>query len=356
MKSTSGGWEPRHTKALDAYRLGDLGRLIELCAREIEAEARKHEKRCQGAVSLDDFRQAGREAVWKYWERYDGEGNTPFQAFIRPHIRYRMLDLIGATFELESEQRYFAYEAAAQSVGGYEAEGAIPARKDDHEAVYSALRALLGGEETHNDRAQKYGNAESLEPGKAVRELVKLAEEGERDESAIVEQIEAVLELIRLEDWRYVVERNAEVAKFFGSLLSQVGYKKLPRKYQEMMVIASKAYWKGVFREAAKTGRDFTDISGPLDMVVLQRQHKIRNPSAKPTSCRQLSKLLGVSDKTIRAWQKRIEEAGPPPLLREDGSYTLKGQENLDAWTDYWTRIADPRGWKRLHRRRQETK
>jgi hypothetical protein len=216
------------------------------------------------------------------------------------------------------------------------------------------LHALLGGE-THHDRAQKYGNAESLESEKAVRELVRLAEEGERDESAIVEQIEAVLALIRLEDWRYVVERNAEVAKFFGSFLSQ-DYKELPRKYQEMMVIASEAYWKSVFREAAKTGRDFTVISGPLDMVVLQRQHKIRNPWAKPISCRQLSKLLGVSDKTIRAWQKRIEEAGPPPLLREDGSYTLKGQENLDAWTDYWNRIADPRSWRRLHRRWQEAK
>jgi hypothetical protein len=354
MNSTVEGWKLRHREALRAYKRSDPGRLIELCGSEIEAEARYHEKTFRGAVPFDELAQAGRKAILEYWERYDYNRGVPFQAFIRPHIRGKMLDLIGATFELESEQRYFAYEAALQSIGGYEAEGAIPARKDDHEVVYSALHALLGGE-THHDRAQKYGNAESLESEKAVRELVRLAEEGERDESAIVEQIEAVLALIRLEDWRYVVERNAEVARFFGSFLSQ-DYKELPRKYQEMMVIASEAYWKSVFREAAKTGRDFTVISGPLDMVVLQRQHKIRNPWAKPISCRQLSKLLGVSDKTIRAWQKRIEEAGPPPLLREDGSYTLKGQENLDAWTDYWNRIADPRSWRRLHRRWQEAK
>src|ERR687896_980974 len=55
-----------------------------------------------------------------------------------------------------------------------------------------------------------------------------------------------------------------------------------------------------------------------------------------------LSKALGVSDKTITAWEERIEEAGPPPLLKEDGSFTLKSQQDWDKWVEYWTRIADP--------------
>jgi hypothetical protein len=353
MASIPGGWKPRHTKALAAYKRGDVRSLIKLCGNEIGAEAHKHCKDCRGAVSLDDFAQAGREAIWRYWERYDPTLKIQFQAFIRWHIRGAMLALKTESFQAEFEQRHLAYEAALQSYGRYEAEGAIPSQKDDHKFVRSALQSLLGDMSQHG-YAQKDSNKESLTPEKSISELVRLIEEGERDESAIIEQLEIIFDRIDLEDWRYVVESNATVAKFFGALLGQVEVKQLPRKYQRMLVIAVEEHWKNVFGAAAKVGASFTQISGPQHMAILQRRHKVHNPSAKPLSARKLSKALRVSDKTITAWEERIKEAGPPPLLKEDGSFTLKSQQDWDAWVDYWTRIADPISWRRLHRRQQQ--
>jgi hypothetical protein len=245
-----------------------------------------------------------------------------------------------------------AYEVARQWYGRHEAEGAISPRKDDHRLVHSALQSLLADESQHG-RAQK-ANKESLDPGKAINELVRLVEEGERDESAILEQLEIVFDLIDLEDWRYVVESDATVARYFGALLGQVEVKQLPSKYRKMLVIAVEEHWGNVFGAAEKAGASFTNISGPQHMAILQRRHKIRNPSAKPLSARKLSKALGVSDKTITAWEERIEEAGPPPLLKEDGSFTLKSQQDWDKWVEYWTRIADPISWRRLQRRQQQ--
>jgi hypothetical protein len=346
-------WEPRHVEALEAWKRGDLECLIKLCWAEIDAEARKNVAVCRGAVSLDDFAQAGREAVWKYWKNYNRKRGVPFQAFIRPHIRGAMTDMRNESSQLEYEQRYLAYETAWQWYGRHVAEGAIQSRKDDHKLVRSALQSLLGDISQHG-HAQKGSNKESLTPEKAISELVRLIEHGERDESAIIEQLEIIFDRIALEEWRYVVESNATVARYFGALLGQAEFKQLPRKYQNMLVMAVEEHWKNVFGAAAKAGASFTSISGPQHMTILQRRHNVHNPSAKPLSARKLSKALGVSDKTITAWEERIEEAGPPPLLKEDGSFTLKSQQDWDTWVDYWTRIADPISWRRLHRRQQQ--
>jgi hypothetical protein len=97
-------------------------------------------------------------------------------------------------------------------------------------------------------------------PAEALEELVALVESGERHESVIIEAIETALDGISVEDWRYAVERDAKVARYFASLLGQAEYMQLPRKTQE----------------------------------------------------------------------------------------------DYDVWVDYWSRITDPRGWRRLHKRRTQ--
>jgi hypothetical protein len=96
------------------------------------------------------------------------------------------------------------------------------------------------------------------------------------------------------------------------------------------------------------------EISRPLDMMVIELRHRQLNPSAPPLSDRQLARLLGRSDKTIRAWKERIEAAGPPPpTLRADGSVSVRG-EDLDDWMVYLSGIEDPRFLRRIERRRQQ--
>ena len=115
MSSTPEGWEPRHVEALDAWRRGDVERLIKLCEREITIEASNHVRafratsdelyqadlneaslRNEGGVKadFDDLCQVGREAVWQCYERYDPTKRTPFPAFARKRIRYAMKDAL----------------------------------------------------------------------------------------------------------------------------------------------------------------------------------------------------------------------------------------------------------------------
>jgi DNA-directed RNA polymerase specialized sigma subunit len=144
------GWEHRHTQAAEAWERGDVWKLIKLCQVEINTEGRKHEAACRGAVRLEDFAQAGCEAVWKYWKNFNPDRDVPFQAFIRQHIRGAMACLTRESFQVEHEQRYLAYEAALQSYGRYAAEGAIPPRKNDHAHVHSALQSLVGDESQYS--------------------------------------------------------------------------------------------------------------------------------------------------------------------------------------------------------------
>jgi hypothetical protein len=87
-------------------------------------------------------------------------------------------------------------------------------------------------------------------------------------------------------------------------------------------------------------------------MVIEKKIHKSRYPLAPPLSKRRVAKMLGCSDKTIAAWETRIEQAGsPPPTLGADGSLTMKGRD-LDDWLLYLAGIEDPRFRRRVERRR----
>jgi hypothetical protein len=63
---------------------------------------------------------------------------------------------------------------------------------------------------------------------------------------------------------------------------------------------------------------------------------------------------LGKNGKTITRWRKDMVEAGAPPLMEEDESFTLKSQEDWDTVTEYFQKIADPRGWRQAQKRRQQ--
>jgi DNA-binding transcriptional regulator YiaG len=188
---------------------------------------------------------------------------------------------------------------------------------------------------------------------------LKMIRDGERDESAFTDALDTVLSQVSLQEWPTAVDDMSIGAATFlrtylwhnkDEFLGKMGQ----NRYWKIMGPLNTKYWIHVLEGASHQGKEFVTVSGPEQMVILQRRHKARNPLSPPISKRRLAKLLGVSDKTIAEWEKRIEEAGaPPPMLKADGTYSLNTQEEHDQWADYWRRIADPRGWRRLQRTRQ---
>jgi hypothetical protein len=117
--------------------------------------------------------------------------------------------------------------------------------------------------------------------------------------------------------------------------------------------IRNHVFLKGLVSALRQPGARFREISGPQHMMIVERMYKRLNPLAPPLSNRQLARMFGRSDKTIKAWKERIVDSGsPPPTLRDDGSLTMKG-EDLDDWMLYLASIEDPRFKRRLERRAQ---
>lgn len=71
------------------------------------------------------------------------------------------------------------------------------------------------------------------------------------------------------------------------------------------------------------------EISGPMHMLALLAHNRARRPFGPDLWARQLSRMLGVSDKTIKRWEERILEAGPPPTDNSE-------------WLDYFRNIVKP--------------
>jgi hypothetical protein len=85
--------------------------------------------------------------------------------------------------------------------------------------------------------------------------------------------------------------------------------------------IRNHVFLKSLMSALSQPGARFREISGPQRMMIMERVYKRLNPLAPPLSNRQLARMFGRSDKTIKAWKERIEHSGPPPpMLRDDGS------------------------------------
>jgi hypothetical protein len=89
-------------------------------------------------------------------------------------------------------------------------------------------------------------------------------------------------------------------------------------------------------------------------MEIIERGRKAHGHLPSKIDDRAIGRMFGKDGKTVARWRKDMEKVGATPLMGEDGSFTLKSQEDWDEWVDYWLRIAEPQSWdreqKRLHR------
>lgn len=81
------------------------------------------------------------------------------------------------------------------------------------------------------------------------------------------------------------------------------------------------------------------EISGPMHLLDYERQRARQGPFKAPLSGRELGKLLGVDEATVRKWRKRIRESGPPP-----------GRTSVEVHADYYLALVDRNASKR-HRK-----
>jgi hypothetical protein len=118
--------------------------------------------------------------------------------------------------------------------------------------------------------------------------------------------------------------------------------------------VRNQVFLRGLKSVLTQPGARFREISGPQQLMIVERIHKSLNPLAPPLSNRALARMFGRSDKTIKEWKTRIERSGsPPPTLRDDGSLAMQGND-IDDWMLYLASIEDPRFRRRVERRLQE--
>ena len=128
-----------------------------------------------------------------------------------------------------------------------------------------------------------------------------------------------------------------------------------------MLGAATWRYWHLSFEVATKSGAQFKEISGPLHMDTIEKQRKADGARPAKLDNKPMGRVLRlrssekpIAGDTIRRWRERRAKAGAPPLMKEDGSFLLESQEDFDAFAEDLMRIADPRAWNRLQRRRQQ--
>jgi Sigma-70 region 2 len=183
-------------------------------------------------VDFDDLYHVGCQAVLDVKERYDPDRKKPFQAFVYKRIRGAMRDL------LAEKQK----------------------REDEHASLGSSEVALRD----------------------PTAQLVALAEQGELDDSFIIEQVALFLSGHKtLDDWRdYIESAPFEVVRFFWWFLYQFADELDPEvgkaKRVRMLGVATTRYWLLRFEDATAKGAKLIDISGP--------QHLARRPTRSPQS------------------------------------------------------------------------
>jgi RNA polymerase sigma factor (sigma-70 family) len=260
-------------------------------------EAGLHE--AKQVADFDDLYQVGCEAVLEVRDRYDPAKGS-FQAFAYLRVRGAMIDKLA-----EKQTR----------------------REEQHQAQDESAGVLLNA---------------------ALRE----------DDRAFFDRLYALWRETSLDKWRDIIEgASFDIVRFFWGFLHQFADEVAPEigeeKHRKMLEVATYRYWDLVLSRAAQSKVPLRDISGPLHMEHMERVRKASGLLPAKIDDRAMGRMLGKDGKTIARWRKDMEEVGAPPPIREDGSFTLRGQQDWDEWLDYWFRIAEPQPWSRLQKRRE---
>jgi hypothetical protein len=179
------------------------------------------------------------------------------------------------------------------------------------------------------------------------------------DDRAFFERLYDVWQNITTPDeWRNMMENASfEVVRFLWGFLHQNADVIAPEigrdKHEAMLAVTTTRYWHLVFSRMAQSGTSFRDISGPQHAESMERGRKAHGILPSKIDDRPLGRLLGKDGQTVARWRKVTKKVGVPPLMRDDGSFTLETQVDWDAWMDYWSRIAEPQFWNRLQQRLQ---
>jgi hypothetical protein len=324
MSGLLDNWEPRHIEAFRAWEHGDYDLVCDLCNEEIEAEAKRFsrglskrdqitteskigEEVSQGlgsAYSYEECCQVGRSAVLGCLDRYDPSKGT-VQGFVRKRIYYAMVDLLS--------------------------------EKQDPDPP-------------------------DLSFGKAMEEFLASVERGVRDSWMFIEEVADYLDSITIKEWSIMIQRmDFEVVQYFWGFLHEFAEELASRigasKRSEMSATATWRYFYSRFDQADREGVDLVDVHGPQYIEIVERALKAAGNFPAKIDDRAWGRMFGKDGKTIARWRERTAEAGAPPIIGEDGSVSLKSQEDHDAWTEYWMGVRDPRLRRRREkRRRQESK
>jgi sigma-70-like protein len=342
------GWEPRHVEAYTAWKQGDQNRLIEACVPEIRKLAYKLASTSRRRGS-DELRQPSR------FDRFE-EGRKREAALGQAGLRE-------AKEVADFEELYSAgCQAVLEAKGRYDLGTGTPFQAFAYKRIRGAMIDLLN--EKRKQGPEQAHDSSQIKPAKAIERLVALVREGERDDSVLIGGMALFLERMDLEDWYgYIQSADFKVVRFFWGFLYQFADEldsKIGDKRLAMLYITTTRYWYLVFKHLAqrKTPQP-VDISGPQHMEIIERRRKALGVRPAKVDDKQMGRMLRpdkkpIDGKTIARWREDMAEAGPPPFMREDGLFTLKSQEEWDAFTEYFLRINDPRAGRRLQRRRQQ--
>ncbi len=337
------GWEPRHVEAYTAWKQGDQNRLIEACVPEITKLAYKLASTSRRRGS-DELRQPSR-----------------FDRFEEGRKREAALGQAGLHEAKEVADFDELYSAGCQAVleakDRYDPETETPFQGYAYKRIWGAMIDLLN--EKRKQSPEQAHDSSEITPAEAIERLVALDREGERDASVLIERMAPILECMDLEDWYcFIQSADFKVVRFFWWFLYQFADELDPKvgdKRLAMLYFATTRYWYLVFKhlDQRKTPQP-VDISGPQHMEIIERGRKTLGMRPTKVDDKPMGRMLGKDGETIARWRKGMVEAGPPPFMKEDGSFTLKNQDEWDVFTEYFVRIADPRAGRRLQRRRQQ--
>ncbi len=198
-----------------------------------------------------------------------------------------------------------------------------------YKRVRGAMRDLR---DTRERKAEQTSNESSkVAVATPIEEYVALLNERERDDS--IELAVLFLERPTLEDWHNLIQDSSfKVVRFFWWFLYQFADQLDPRigrtKRRKLLGVVTRRYWYLVFKAAADEGVKPVDISGPQHMESIERGRRAARILPAKVDDAPMGEKLGKNGKTITRWRKDMVEAGAPPLVEEDGSFTLKSQED----------------------------
>lgn len=353
--SVSEEWTQREREAYRAWKRGNQNALVRAC----EPAIRKLAK---------NFAQASRRNRSDKLRRPSQHGG--FEQDRNKEAAYTQEGLREAKEVVDPDDLFGAgCDALLDAMTRYDPGRGTPPQKFAYKRIRGAMLDLLDEKrKRENEQALPDGSEEA--PRNPTEQLVALAEQGEFDDSFLIEQVALFLSRQEsLDDWRaYIQSASFRSVRFFWWFLHKhadeldlkVGRVRRKRR-KAMLGAATWRYYELIFKEAQESDAQFKEISGPLHMDTIEKQRKADGVRPARMDNKPMGRLLRfrsgekpIAGDTIRRWRELRAEAGPPPLMREDGSFRLESQEDFDAFAEDLLRIADPRAWHRLQRRRQQ--